>query len=162
MVNKIKGYIQYLRYLRRIATKFGLWKFWQICRRMRRILLCHNLFIMKRLILFNTSILTSYGTFRYDPLSLNDAQKIVREFQTENKEIVSAIGHEPVAEILFELLEIPDTFNRILAEQTIVDLGLVFRIHLQNLGRRLHQGEILTRKQIEEIGYNFGLLLKTK
>lgn len=112
---------------------------------------------MKRLILFNTSILTSYGTFRYESLSLKKAQKIVREFQTENKEIVSAIGHKPVAEILFELLEIPDTFNRVYAEQTTADLGLVFKLQLK---RRLAEGEILTRKEIEEIGYEFGLLTK--
>ncbi len=115
---------------------------------------------MKRLILFNTSILTSYGTFRYEPLDLEDARKLVRQFQTENKEIVSAIGHESVAEILFELLEIPNSFNRILAEQTTEDLGLVFRLRLENLKRRLHEGEILAREEVEEIGYQFGLLLR--
>lgn len=114
---------------------------------------------MKRLILFNTSILTSYGTFRYEPLSLKKAKKIAREFQTENKEIVSAIGHQSVAEILFELLEIPDTFNRIYAEQKTEDVGLVFKLQLK---KRLEPGEILTRQEIEEIGYEFGLLHRIK
>lgn len=112
---------------------------------------------MKRLILFNTSILTSYGTFRYDPLNLDEARKLVREFQTENKEIVSAIGHTATADILSELLEITKIMNRIYAEQTTEDLGLVFKLQLK---RRLAEGEILTRKEIEEIGYGFGLLTK--
>ena len=114
---------------------------------------------MKRLILFNTSILTSYGAFRYNPLNLDKARKLVREFQTENKEIISAIGHKPVVEIVFELLETPNTFNRIYAEQTTEDLGLVFKLQLN---RRLEEGEILTREEIEEIGYEFGLLIRTK
>lgn len=117
---------------------------------------------MKRLILFNTSILTSYGTFRYEPSSLKKVRKIVREFQVQDKEIVSAIGHQSVAEILFELLEIPDTFNRVLVSQTVEDVGLIFKLRLENLKRRLGEGEILSREEIDRIGYEFGLLHKIK
>jgi hypothetical protein len=37
--------------------------------------------IQKTLTLLNTSVLTGYGTFVYQPMLLDEAQKLVREFQ---------------------------------------------------------------------------------
>ena len=47
----------------------------------------------------NTSILTNYGIFEYSPITLGEAQKIVKE-----NEVQSAIGHSSTAEILSEYL----------------------------------------------------------
>lgn len=58
----------------------------------------------KRLTLLNTSILTSFGTYNYEPLPLEAARALVEEFKREGKTIESAIGHQTTAELLSSLL----------------------------------------------------------
>ncbi len=112
---------------------------------------------MNKLLLLNASVLTSYGDFRFVRLNLAEAQKVVGEFVAdENKQIESAIGHAATAEILTELLEFRVEPNRIEFLQTAEDAALIFR-----LKRRAPEGAVLNRAQIEEIGYEFGLLTKT-
>lgn len=65
----------------------------------------------------------------------------------------SAIGHQATAEILSELLSVPVGVNRIEYSQQVGERAIVFKLR-----GRVPEGCILTRNQIEEIGYDFGLL----
>lgn len=104
----------------------------------------------RKTVLLNTSILTDYGIFGYVPLSLEDAIDIASR---ENVE--SAIGHEATAQILAEVLGIPVAVNRTNTKQAPGDQAIVFKLR----GRPL-EGKILTREQVDEIGYDFGLLTR--
>jgi len=110
---------------------------------------------MKRLILFNASVLTSYGTFRFELLSFDEAREIVHKYKKENKEIVSAVGHQATAEVMSEILEFTVEKKRLNFSQNIDEAALIFK-----LKTRAEEGEILSRAEIEEIGYEFGLLTK--
>lgn len=107
------------------------------------------------LALVNTSILTSYGTFNYRLLPLSEARTLVREFERDGKTINSAIGHQSTAELLSVLLEFEVPKNRIELKQSTDDLALVFK-----LKRRPPEGKVLSREEIEQIGYEFGLLTR--
>ena len=106
-----------------------------------------------RLTLLSTSILTGYGTYTYEPLSLAEARRLIHQFQQAGKPIQSAIGHEATADLLTDLFELPVAVNRLEFEQTTADLGLIFK-----LKQRPPEGKVLNREEIEAIGYEFGLL----
>ncbi len=110
---------------------------------------------MKRLILFNASILTDYGTFRFELLSNSQAKALVRKYRNDNKEIISAIGHQATAEIMTEILDFPVAKNRLNFIQNTDEAALIFK-----LKKRAEEGEILSRAEIEEVGFEFGLLTK--
>ncbi|MGZ5434686.1 MAG: STIV orfB116 family protein, partial [Pyrinomonadaceae bacterium] len=84
--------------------------------------------MIARLALLNTSILTAFGTYRYESLSLEQAKKLICEFKQANKPIESAIGHQPTANLLEALLEFPVPKNRIEFRQGVDDLALVFKL----------------------------------
>jgi len=106
-----------------------------------------------KLTLLNTSILTSFGTYRYQPLTLEEARALVGEFQQAGKQIQSAIGHQATAELLTALLPINVAVNRIEYLQAVGDVALVFK-----LKGRPPEGKVLSREEVEELGYEFGLL----
>ena len=114
---------------------------------------------MAQLAILNTSILTNYGAYEYKKLSLPDAQHIVYnaiEPQIGPGDgILSAVGHESTAAILTDLLETPVLVNRIQFAQELNQSAIVFK-----LKGRAPEGVILTREQIEAIGYEFGLLTR--
>ncbi len=105
-----------------------------------------------KITLLNTSILTAYGTYNFQQISLTEARELVK-----NAEISSAIGHAATAEILSELLGIKVEANRIEFVQNVEDVALIFK-----LKTRIEEGKILTRAEIEEIGYEFGILRRLK
>ncbi len=107
------------------------------------------------LTLLNSSIVTSYGTFTYQPLSLDEAKALVQEFQQTGKLIQSAIGHQSTADFLSALLDFPVTINRIEFKQTTNDIALIFK-----LKQRLPDRQILSREEMAAVGYEFGLLAK--
>lgn len=109
--------------------------------------------LTKRLTLLNTSILTTYGTFSYESLTLAQAQALVRDFQTGGREVVSAIGHTATAELLSALLDYTVAVQRVEFRQTLADMALVFKLR-----GRVSEGQVLNREQLEAIGYEFGLL----
>ena len=113
-----------------------------------------------KLALLNTSILTAFGSFQYQPVSLSDAQLIaynaVEPMLGPDDGIISAIGHESTAAVLTDLLGMPIAMNRIQFEQEVNQSALVFK-----LKGRAPECVILTREQIEGIGYEFGLLTRT-
>jgi hypothetical protein len=106
-----------------------------------------------RLTLLNTSILSGYGTYVYKPISLDEARELAREFQRQGKTVQSAVGHESTADLLSTLLGFTVPVNRMEFKQSLDDIALVFK-----LNKRPPEGRILTRDEIEEIGYEFGLL----
>ena|ERR1700736_2222432 len=108
-----------------------------------------------RLTLLNASILTTYGTFRYEALSLKQARELIREFKSSNTVIQSAIGHQATADLLTTLLEFPVPANRVEFTQSVEDAALIFRLR-----RRPAEGKILSREEMEEVGYELGLLTR--
>ncbi|HEY9786343.1 MAG TPA: DUF1874 domain-containing protein [Candidatus Obscuribacterales bacterium] len=108
------------------------------------------------LTILNTSILTSYGAYTYEPVSLEMAKQMVRDCQGNGGVIQSAIGHRSTADLLSMLLEFPVAVNRMDFKQSVGDAALVFK-----LKQRAPEGAILSREQLEAIGYEFGLLVRT-
>lgn len=106
---------------------------------------------MPKVTLFNTSILTDYGSYRYEPLTLDEARTIAVTNDAD-----SAIGHQATADILTELLGFPVAVNRTNAKQTVDELVVVFKLR-----GRPKEGKILNREEVEAIGYDFGLLSRT-
>jgi hypothetical protein len=108
-----------------------------------------------KLTLLNTSILTSFGTYTYKPLTLDEAKALIAEFQETKRDIQSAIGHQTTADLLTSLLGYPVVINRTEFNQTVDDVALVFKLH-----GRPPEGKVLSREELEEMGYEFGLLSK--
>lgn len=103
------------------------------------------------LTLLNTSILTDFGSYNYEPLSLKEAKNIIKNAYSWK----SAIGHESTAKIISTLLDIDCPVNRINYKQEVGDAALIFK-----LKSRAPEGKILSVEEIENIGYEWGLLVK--
>lgn len=100
--------------------------------------------------LLNTSILTGFGSYSYLPTDVVTVRKLL----TEN-EWQSAVGHQSTADILTELLDTKVPVNRIQFEQEVNDMAVVFK-----LNSRAPEGVILSKLEIVELGFHFGLLKK--
>jgi hypothetical protein len=101
------------------------------------------------LTLLNTSILTTFGLYRYEPLALEEARRLVADG------FISAVGHESTAQILSELLGITVPVQRVDYHQQAGEQAIVFK-----LKRRPPEGRILSADEIHTIGYEFGLLTR--
>lgn len=110
----------------------------------------------KSLTFLNAAIITAHGTFKFQKLLLKEAREIVAEFKDGNRKIQSAIGHAATAELMTMLLKFPVLQNRIDFVQTTEDAALVFK-----LKKRAPEGVVLTREELEEIGYELGLLTRS-
>jgi hypothetical protein len=110
-------------------------------------------FIARRLTFLNAPILTAPGDYRYEPITLTAARDLVRDFHESGRTIQSAIGHASTAELMTTMLKYPVANNRIHFIQTPSDIALVFK-----LKQRAPEGVVLTRQEIEAIGYELGLL----
>ena len=109
---------------------------------------------MYTITVLNTPILTKFGKYQYNEISLDRAREIAQQANDFNQ-LVSAVGHLSSCEILTTLLNTPITMNRIEYKQEIGSAALIFK-----LKGRPEEGKILTVEEIEEIGYNFGLLIR--
>lgn len=105
------------------------------------------------LALLNTSILTAPGSYTLIDISLDDARTIV----ADATDIDSAIGHESTAQIMTELLGVDVPLNRQMFVQQPGQQALVFK-----LNGRPPEGSVLTREQIDEIGYKFQILVRAE
>lgn len=81
---------------------------------------------------------------------------MLHEFQQRGEPIQSAIGHQSTADLLSALLEFNVPVNRMEFKQTVDDVGIVFKLR-----QRAPEGTILSREELEVIGYEFGLLIRT-
>ena len=100
----------------------------------------------------NTSILTAAGAYELKDITLDEAKKLVSE-----NEIDSAVGHASTAQIMTALLGVEIPVNRQMFVQQPGQDALVFK-----LNGRPQEGKILTAEEIEQIGYKFQLLRRTK
>lgn len=105
-----------------------------------------------KLAILNTSILTTTGTFELQDITLQEAQKLVKD-----NEILSAVGHQSTADIITTLLNVTVPMNRILFEQQEGQKALVFK-----LNGRPEEGKILTAEEIHQMGFKFQLLIRHK
>ena len=105
---------------------------------------------MKKIAILNTSILTEDGLFKMESISLEDAKKLI-----EGKIIDSAVGHQSTADILTTLLGTQVPMNRQLFKQEVGQIALVFK-----LNGRSEEGKILTKEDIEKIGFSFKKLTR--
>lgn len=102
--------------------------------------------------ILNGAVITAEGEYSCRTISLEEAKIIVC---SANK-IISAVGHQSTAEIITDLLGIKVSFNRINFQQKTGQQALVFKLNI-----RPPEGTILTRNEIEKIGYYFQLMTKT-
>lgn len=105
-----------------------------------------------RFVFLNTSILTCDGEFSLQTIALDDLLQLL-----SSKEVprLSAIGHASTSQVMSQLLGEEVAVNRIEYCQADTDIAVVFK-----LNGRPPEGAILSRSQIEEIGYSFKILLK--
>lgn len=104
---------------------------------------------MKAIALFNFSVFTPLeGTIRQRKIQVADARALVAEHG-----FVSAIGHEATAQVASELLGIDCPVNRVQFEQAVGQSALVIRLRV-----RQPEGAILSREQLDAIGYDLLLM----
>jgi hypothetical protein len=106
-----------------------------------------------RIVLLNTSILTDYGKFEYKKSSVDECKSLIARESKNGTEIISAVGHESTTKIMTEILEYPIKMNRIQYKQKPDDIAIVFKMR-----ERSPEGKILSRDEINKIGFNFGIL----
>ena len=105
--------------------------------------------------LLNTSILTATGTYKLIDITLESARDIIGKYDEPHLGIESAIGHAATAQIMSELLKYPVVENRIEFKQEVSQVCLVFK-----LNGRAEEGKIMTREEVEKMGYKFQLLMR--
>ena len=102
--------------------------------------------------ILNSPILTNFGEYRYEPISVEKARAILF-----GGEFVSAIGHESTAKFLSKLLGVAIPANRVAVKMEAGDKAIVFKIK-----QRLSEGIVLTEQELSKYEYELGLLTKTK
>ncbi len=105
-----------------------------------------------KLAILNGSIITSEGDFIFMEISKEQAVKL-----TGSMEIDSYVGHQGAADLLSNVLGESIIYRREELEQRIGQMALVFK-----LKKRAPEGVVLTEKEIEKIGYEFGILYRLK
>jgi len=103
----------------------------------------------------NTSILTAFGDYRYEPLSLEEVRALVRAFFPVKKRMESTIAHKSTAELL-------NTLFSAQCRRTASTSNKRSRISdLFSSSTSGHQkAEPSNRKELEEIGNEFRLLTR--
>ena len=100
--------------------------------------------------ILNTSILSEYGSYAYEPLTAQEARRLVADG------FVSAVGHQATAEVLSAALGVDIPMNRIAFTQQPGQQAIVLKLR-----SRPGEGVILTKEEVERIGYELALLTRT-
>jgi hypothetical protein len=103
-----------------------------------------------RFVFLNTTIVTVDGFFSVRTVSLDDVKTLLKEDRASR---LSAVGHAATAQIMSELLGEEVKENRIQYAQQEEDIAICFK-----LKGRIPEGQILTREQIEAIGFEFKVM----
>ena len=102
--------------------------------------------------LINSPLMTEYGLFAHTAIPTEFARKVALE-----RGVVSYIGYSSTAQLLPDLFGVHIAVNRERYRQQPGDIALVIRILMSRDDVR---GSELTRQQIEEAGYCFGLIVR--
>lgn len=103
------------------------------------------------LAIFSTPVMTTDGFYELRTITLQTAQELLALHGRVN----SAVEHQPTADILSSLLGVEVPVSRQNYEQQPHETALVFMLD------RPLEGQILSREQVEEIGYTFKALTRT-
>ena len=106
----------------------------------------------KPIALLNCAILTADGKYILTPITLVNVRTMI---MVNGNNVNSYIGHESTAQILTELLEQDVEVNRTEFKHETGQIAIVFK-----LKKRGSEGKIYTKKEIEDIGYEFKMLEK--
>lgn len=98
--------------------------------------------------IFNGTIATTNGVYRISDITVTEAKKLICE-----NGFISAIGHKSTAEAISDSFNINIPMNRIDFKQKVGQKAIVFK-----LNKRPPEGSILSRTEIESIGYSFKLM----
>jgi len=98
--------------------------------------------------IFNGTIATTNGVYKITDITVEEAKKLILE-----NGFISAIGHKSTAEAISDYFNINIPMNRIDFKQEIGQKAIVFK-----LNKRPLEGSILSRAEIESIGYYFKLM----
>lgn len=105
-----------------------------------------------RVLILNTSVLLTPGTYRFESLSLDAARAVV----TPSEQVVSAVGHPATAEVLSRDLGAEIANNRLtLTGHAVGQRAIVFKLR-----ERPPTGAELTVNDIDRIGYDLMLLTR--
>ncbi|MGQ9896721.1 MAG: STIV orfB116 family protein [Acidobacteriota bacterium] len=109
----------------------------------------------RRLLFLNASILTAYGVYRYELVTLDRARQIIAEFRQSGCNLYSAVGHRSTAALMTRLLGVDIPFNRVAVEQLVGESAIVLCLNC-----RPPEGMVLSLADIEAIGYELGLMTR--
>lgn len=98
--------------------------------------------------LFNGTIATTNGVYKVSDIDIDSAKKLIFK-----NGFISAIGHESTAEIISDLFGMDIPMNRIQFKQKVGQKAVVFK-----LNQRPPEGSVLSRDEIEKIGYSLKLM----
>lgn len=98
--------------------------------------------------IFNGTIATTNGIYKISDIDVENAKKLLCE-----NGFISAIGHRATAEAISDAFNMDIPMNRMNFEQEVGQKAIVFK-----LNKRPPEGCILSRDEIEEIGYSFKLM----
>lgn len=102
--------------------------------------------------ILNSSVLTGFGTYTYEEISIAEAKRILQE-----EDFQSAIGHESTAALFSELIGVEIPFNRIDYRQQTNEKAIVFKIK-----KRLSLQELGDKKKLDENEFELAILTKLK
>jgi hypothetical protein len=71
--------------------------------------------------ILNSPILTGYGSYDYEPITLDEAKSLIKDGFN------SAVGHQSTCDVLSTLLEVNVPLNRVQYSQKDGETALIFR-----------------------------------
>lgn len=97
--------------------------------------------------ILNTPVLTNWGKYSFRKITVAEAKALL------SQGFISAVGHKGTAEILSEVLGVEIPENRVQIVMNQGDVALVFR-----LLKRLPEGVVLSKEELEALPYELGIL----
>ena len=100
----------------------------------------------------NSPVITNFGSYDYKPTDVLGIRQLLSD-----QSFTSAVGHEETATLLTRLLGFAVPFNRITVKQEAGDIFIVIKPTT-----RLEINKVNSDVEIEEIGYELGVLTRIK